>query len=63
MEKQSHLTTNEAARALGVQGSTIRRGLCVKGHYMGLVPVKLPNHRLLWPAKAVAQLLQPGEKE
>lgn len=63
MEKQTHYPTNEAARALGVQGATMRRGYCVQGHYMGMVPVKLPNHRLLWPAKAVEQLLQPADKE
>ena len=50
------LTTNQLARALGVQGATVRRGLCVDGHYMGLRPVKLPNKRLIWPVDAVLTL-------
>ncbi len=53
MPNQKFLTTNQLADALGVQGSTIRRGLCVHGHYMGLTPVKLPNNRLLWPEKGL----------
>lgn len=48
MEKTNFLTTNQLASRLGVQGATIRRGLCVNGHYMGLRPGKLPNNRLLW---------------
>lgn len=60
MKKTSYLTTSQLARALGVQGATIRRGLCINGHYMGLRPVKLPNNRLMWPEKPVDQLLQPN---
>ena len=47
-----HLTTNDFAESLGVKGATVRRGLCVHGHYMGIRPVKLPNNRLLWPIDA-----------
>ncbi len=43
------LSTNQLAQVLGVQPGTIRRGLCVDGHYMGLVPEKFANGRLLWP--------------
>lgn len=43
------LTTNQLAESLGVQPETVRRGLSVNGHYGGLVPIKLPNRRLLWP--------------
>ena len=57
LDSPKHLTTDEIARALGVQGNTVRRGLCIHGHYMGIVPVKLPNNRLLWPVAAVDQLL------
>jgi len=45
----SALTTDTLARALGVKAGTIRRGLCVDGHYLGLTPTKLGNGRLLWP--------------
>ena len=59
--KQHHLTTSEAARMLGVQGATIRRGLCVNGHYMNVRPIKLPNNRLLWPVAEVEQILKPED--
>lgn len=59
MENSSHMTTAEFAAALGVQGNTVRRGLCVRGEYMGIRPIKLPNQRLLWPAEAVDRLLNP----
>lgn len=41
--------TNEFAEALRIKPETIRRSLCVNGHYLGVKPVKLPNNRLLWP--------------
>jgi len=58
MQDQKYITTNEYASSLGVQGNTVRRGLCVHGHYMGLKPIKLPNNRLLWPKTGVDRLLQ-----
>lgn len=57
MEKANFLTTNQIASRLGVQGATMRRGLCVNGHYMGLKPVKLPNNRLLWPEAGLDHLI------
>jgi hypothetical protein len=60
--KRDYLTTNEAARVLGVQGATVRRGLCVQGHYLGLRPVKLPNNRLLWSVRAVERILNSNEE-
>lgn len=44
-----NLTTEKLAELLGVKPDTIRRGFCVDGAYLGLVPIKLPNGRLLWP--------------
>lgn len=46
---EAPLTTETLAHALGVRPGTVRRGLCVSGHYLGLVPIKSPNGRLLWP--------------
>ena len=43
------LSTREIAIRFRVNPETIRRALCVDGHYMGLNPLKLPNGRLLWP--------------
>ena len=58
--QRERLNTTETAHLLGVRPETIRRGLCVQGHYLGLRPVKLPNGRLLWPASEVAALLDGG---
>jgi hypothetical protein len=52
------LTTDEFAALIRVKSSTIRHGLCVRGHYLGLQPIKLPNRRLLWSASAVHNLLK-----
>lgn len=44
--------TTEAAAIICMKPATLRRGLCVNGHYMGIRPVKLPGGktaRLLWP--------------
>ncbi len=42
------LTCGQLAKALHVQPQTIRRGLCVDGMYLGLVPEKLANGRLFF---------------
>ena len=53
-------STSECAQILRVKPETIRRGYCVAGHYLKVVPVKLPNGRLLWPEKAVERIIQKG---
>jgi hypothetical protein len=55
----SYLTTRELAELLRVEAATIRRGLCVNGHYMGLKPLKLPNRRLLWSGNKSKKVIQP----
>lgn len=50
------LSTKELAGVFRVDPQTIRRGLCVNGHYLGLKPLKLPNHRLLWPGNQAREL-------
>lgn len=45
----SRLTTEELARILRIQAGSVRRALCVHGHYSGLIPIRLPNGRLIWP--------------
>ena len=57
LESLSHLPTREAAQVFGVRGQTLRRAYCVDGSYMGIVPVKLPNSRLLWPTNKIRQIL------
>jgi hypothetical protein len=56
--EQTHITTKEAAKMLGVQAETIRRGLCVDGHYLSVKPRKLSNRRLLWPIEEVKKVLK-----
>ena len=51
-------STEEFARLLRIGPNTIRRGLCVNGHYLGVRPVKLANRRLVWPAGPAEQLLR-----
>jgi len=47
------LSTADMARVLGLRPQTLRRGLSEAGHYLGIVPLKLPNGRLLWPCREV----------
>jgi len=54
------ITTKEFAAALSIQQQSIRSALCRAGHYLGLVPVKLPNGRMLWDAQSVHLLLNQG---
>lgn len=54
------LSTEELAAVLRNRPQTIRRGLCIDGHYLGLRPTKLANGRLLWDAAEV-EALTSGE--
>ena len=51
------LDTAEAAAELRVKPQTLRRALCLQGHYYGIRPNKMPNGRLLWDAADLARLL------
>jgi hypothetical protein len=50
--------TAEFAKKLGCKPETARSSLCLKGHYMGITPVKLPNGRLMWPLEPALRILQ-----
>lgn len=43
------VSTAEIAKALGVMPGTPRRAFCTGGHWQGLIPMKAPNGRLIWP--------------
>lgn len=58
--KEEWLPTNVFADCFSVKGSTVRRSYCVNGHYLGIVPQKLPNKRLLWPRSAVNKIFGAG---
>jgi hypothetical protein len=51
------ITTEEGAERMRNRPQTWRASLCRHGHYLGMVPVKLPNGRLLWDAAAVERLI------
>lgn len=49
-------TTNEAAAIIRRKPQTLRRNLCVNGHFAGIRPFKLPGGGLLWPADEIDAL-------
>ncbi len=55
------ITTDELANRLRVVPQTVRAGLCRKGHYLGLKPVKLPNGKLLWDSADADRLLNGNQ--
>ena len=50
------LDTAEAADLLRIRPQTLRRALCLQGHYFGIRPRKLPSRFLAWPADAIDRL-------
>jgi len=51
------LSTEELAARLRNRPQTARAAYCRSGHYLGMVPTKLPSGRLLWNADEVEALL------
>ncbi|GAB6095094.1 hypothetical protein JCM14469_13460 [Desulfatiferula olefinivorans] len=54
----TRIPTQKMADLLGCKPHTLRRSYCVNGNYLGLVPKKLPNGRLLWPYDDAKHLLE-----
>jgi len=48
--QQYKLNTDDFARLNQVKGASVRARLCRTGSYFGIVPAKLANGRLGWPA-------------
>lgn len=55
------LTTPELACQVGITPEGLRVHLCRRGSYFGLVPDRLPNGRLLWPADSLERLKARAE--
>lgn len=55
--RDTGLSTRRMAAAFDVAEQTPRASLCRHGHWMGLIPLKLPSGRLLWSAAEVERLL------
>lgn len=58
MNKLPGIPTETLAQIACVQPNSIRVRFCRTGSYFGLVPEKLPNGRLLWPADSKERLLR-----
>lgn len=56
MNTPAYINTAELARQLGINAQSIRTRLFRINSYFGIVPDRLPNRRLLWPAEAVTIL-------
>lgn len=56
-QKARKETTELAAPRLTVKPQTMRAGYCRHGHYLGMIPVKLPNGRLLWDSNQIDRLI------
>ena len=56
--KRSYITTAKFAAKFGVRPESIRHSLCVRGHYLGLRPIKGGNGRLLWPEYEPEELFE-----
>lgn len=54
----STLSTGQSAALLHVLPQSLRAALCRDGHYFGVVPIKLPNRFLAWPADQVKALVR-----
>jgi len=59
---QPGIVTADLARAVGITPEGIRVRLCKTGSYWGLVPSRLPNGRLLWPADSIERLKEAGRQ-
>lgn len=59
METAQYLTTRELADLYRVRPQTILRSLCLNGHYLSIKPIKLPNHRNLWPKPESLSVIKP----
>ncbi len=57
------ISTEELAAGCMVRPASIRVKLCREGHYFGLVPDKLPNGRLAWPADWRERMVAPGKEK
>ena len=55
--------TEKFASLFCVKQESVRCALCRNGHYLGVVPAKLPNGRLLWPKESAVRLLPSNTSE
>lgn len=51
------MNTEQLAEALHLKPQSIRKRFYETGSYYGLIPVKLPNRRLVWPPDSIEILM------
>jgi len=56
------ITTDEFAKRLGVQPTTVRRSHSLNGHYLGIKPIKLPNRLLMWELDTVEKIFKKSNQ-
>lgn len=63
MSNQQFLTTTEVAERMRITSATIHKRCHAHGNFWGVLPVRGPNKRLLWPTEAIQALLDRREAE
>lgn len=61
MSAQQFLTTKEVAERMRITPATVHRRCYDHGNFWGVLPVRGPNKRLLWPTEAIQALLEQRE--
>lgn len=56
-QEKKYCSTEVFSQRFQVKPDTVRRSLCLKGNYLGVIPLKLPTGRLLWPDVSVEAIL------
>jgi hypothetical protein len=56
-------SSEEFGELVKTKPSSIRHSLCVRGHYMNVVPRRGPNGRLWWPKDDVDRVLSGEEAQ
>lgn len=62
MMKQTHCSTEKWVAPLDYKKETAHSSYSKHGHFLGVVPIKLPNGRLMWPIAELERLLSGGAK-
>ncbi|UVE64758.1 helix-turn-helix domain-containing protein [Burkholderia pyrrocinia] len=61
MSATRFMTTKEVAERMRITPATVYKRCCDHGDFWGVLPVKGPNGRLLWPVEAIHGLLDRYE--
>lgn len=62
-EPKKLISTGAVAGAVGRSSAALNMAVRYHGHFCGIVPTRLPNGRLAWPADAVDTILGKKNSE